>query len=77
MITSSAVAQRLNRLEGRGLVGWNQNADDARATDVTLTAAGSRGDQRGVTRTMSPTSTGCYVVCRSVSRPSWPSCCGR
>src|SRR6476661_7533940 len=40
MITSSAVAQRLNRLEGRGLVARSQNADDARATDVTLTADG-------------------------------------
>jgi len=40
MITSSAVAQRLNRLEGRGLVARSQNVDDARATDVTLTQQG-------------------------------------
>jgi DNA-binding MarR family transcriptional regulator len=40
MITSSAVAQRLNRLEGRGLVGRTPNESDARATDVTLTAKG-------------------------------------
>jgi DNA-binding MarR family transcriptional regulator len=40
MITSSAVAQRLNRLEARGLVVRSQNAADARATDVTLTDAG-------------------------------------
>ena len=40
MITSSAVAQRLNRLEGRGLVTHSQNPDDARATDVTLTERG-------------------------------------
>src|SRR6476619_7848435 len=40
MITSSAVAQRLNRLEGRGLVARGQNADDARSTDVTLTDQG-------------------------------------
>jgi len=40
MITSSAVAQRLNRLEGRGLVTRSQNPDDARATDVTLTERG-------------------------------------
>jgi DNA-binding MarR family transcriptional regulator len=40
MITSSAVAQRLNRLEGRGLVARSQNTDDARATDVTLTEQG-------------------------------------
>jgi DNA-binding MarR family transcriptional regulator len=40
MITSSAVAQRLNRLEGRGLVARSQNTDDARATHVTLTDQG-------------------------------------
>jgi len=40
MITSSAVAQRLNRLESRGLVTRSQNPDDARATDVTLTPRG-------------------------------------
>jgi len=40
MITSSAVAQRLNRLESRGLVARSQNPDDARATDVTLTDEG-------------------------------------
>jgi DNA-binding MarR family transcriptional regulator len=40
MITSSAVAQRLNRLEGRGLVERTPNESDARATDVTLTPSG-------------------------------------
>ena len=40
MITSSAVAQRLNRLESRGLVTRSPNPDDARATDVTLTERG-------------------------------------
>jgi len=40
MITSSAVAQRLNRLEGRGLVARTPNQSDARATDVTLTPKG-------------------------------------
>lgn len=40
MITSSAVAQRLNRLAARGLVTRSPNAADARATDVTLTADG-------------------------------------
>ena len=40
MITSSAVAQRLNRLESRGLVTRSQNPGDARATDVTLTPGG-------------------------------------
>jgi DNA-binding MarR family transcriptional regulator len=40
MITSSAVAQRLNRLESRGFVTRSQNPDDARATDVTLTEGG-------------------------------------
>lgn len=40
MITSSAVAQRLNRLESRGLVSRSQNPEDARATDVTLTGHG-------------------------------------
>lgn len=40
MITSSAVAQRLNRLESRGLVTRSQNPDDARSTDVTLTPRG-------------------------------------
>lgn len=40
MITSSAVAQRLNRLQGKGLVTRTPNADDARSTDVTLTDTG-------------------------------------
>lgn len=40
MITSSAIAQRLNRLQGRGLVARTPNADDARSTDVTLTGNG-------------------------------------
>ena len=40
MITSSAIAQRLNRLQGRGLVARTPNVDDARSTDVTLTDKG-------------------------------------
>jgi DNA-binding MarR family transcriptional regulator len=40
MITSSAVAQRINRLQGRGLVARTPNPQDARSTDVTLTAQG-------------------------------------
>lgn len=40
MITSSAVAQRLNRLQGRGLVLRAPNQRDARSTDVTLTDEG-------------------------------------
>jgi DNA-binding MarR family transcriptional regulator len=40
MITSSAVAQRLNKLERLGLVTRRANTQDARVTDVTLTATG-------------------------------------
>lgn len=40
MISTSAVAQRLNKLEQRGLVTRTANPDDGRGTLVTLTAAG-------------------------------------
>ncbi|GAA3395079.1 MarR family winged helix-turn-helix transcriptional regulator [Cryptosporangium minutisporangium] len=40
MITSSAVAQRLNRLEARGLVARAPNPEDGRGSLVTLTPAG-------------------------------------
>jgi len=40
MVTSSAIAQRLNRLERSGLVARSRNSEDARATDVTLTPNG-------------------------------------
>ncbi len=40
MVSSAAVAQRLNRLEQRGWVRRSTNADDARVTDVSLTEAG-------------------------------------
>ncbi|GAA0235959.1 MarR family transcriptional regulator [Cryptosporangium japonicum] len=40
MITSAAVAQRLNRLESRGLVTRAPNPDDGRGSLVSLTAAG-------------------------------------
>ena len=40
MITSAAVAQRLNRLETRGLITRAPNPDDGRGSLVTLTAAG-------------------------------------
>ncbi|MDJ0316404.1 MarR family winged helix-turn-helix transcriptional regulator [Arthrobacter antibioticus] len=40
MISSSAVAQRLNKLETRGLLTRAANPDDGRGTLVTLTAAG-------------------------------------
>lgn len=40
MVTSSAIAQRLNRLERSGLVARSRNEQDARATDVTLTREG-------------------------------------
>lgn len=40
MVTSAAVAQRLNRLEERGLVRREPNPDDGRVTDVHLTDAG-------------------------------------
>jgi DNA-binding MarR family transcriptional regulator len=40
MISTSAVAQRLNKLETRGLVQRTANPDDGRGTLVTLTAAG-------------------------------------
>ena len=40
MVTSSAIAQRINRLEQAGLVVRSPNDSDGRATDVTLTAEG-------------------------------------
>ncbi len=40
MVTSSAIAQRLNRLEQTGLVVRSPNGADGRVTDVTLTAEG-------------------------------------
>jgi DNA-binding MarR family transcriptional regulator len=40
MVTSSAVAQRLNKLEGRGLIAREANPDDGRGTLVALTDAG-------------------------------------
>ncbi|ALO66389.1 MarR family transcriptional regulator [Arthrobacter alpinus] len=40
MISSSAVAQRLNKLENRGLVSRGANPDDGRGTLVSLTPAG-------------------------------------
>ncbi|MFP7761407.1 MarR family winged helix-turn-helix transcriptional regulator [Marisediminicola sp. LYQ85] len=40
MITTSAVAQRLNRLDGLGLVTREPNPDDGRGKFVQLTAAG-------------------------------------
>ena len=40
MITSSAVAQRLNRLEDRGLITRAKSSVDGRGTEVTLTQQG-------------------------------------
>jgi len=40
MISTSAVAQRLNKLEARGLVARKANPDDGRGTLVSLTPAG-------------------------------------
>lgn len=40
MISTSAVAQRLNKLEGRGLVTREANPSDKRSTVVALTEAG-------------------------------------
>jgi DNA-binding MarR family transcriptional regulator len=40
MVSSAAVAQRLNRLEERGWVRRSTNESDARVTDVSLTDAG-------------------------------------
>jgi DNA-binding MarR family transcriptional regulator len=40
MVTTSAVAQRVNKLEARGLVRRNRNPDDGRGTLVELTATG-------------------------------------
>ena len=40
MVTSAAVAQRLNKLEARGLVVRSRNEDDGRGTLVTLTESG-------------------------------------
>lgn len=42
MISTSAVAQRLNKLEARGLVAREANPSDGRGTFVTLTDAGHR-----------------------------------
>lgn len=42
MISTSAVAQRLNRLEARGLVARQHNPHDGRGTLVSLTDAGRR-----------------------------------
>ncbi|MFC5928827.1 MarR family transcriptional regulator [Cryobacterium melibiosiphilum] len=42
MISTSAVAQRLNKLEGRGLVARQTNPNDGRGTLVSLTDAGRR-----------------------------------
>ncbi|MHA7176618.1 MarR family winged helix-turn-helix transcriptional regulator [Arthrobacter sp. Sr24] len=42
MISSSAVAQRLNKLETRGLVSRSANPDDGRGTLVSLTPAGKK-----------------------------------
>lgn len=40
MITSSATAQRLNRLEARGLVSRSKSSEDGRGIQVTLTESG-------------------------------------
>src|SRR5689334_3890142 len=40
MVTTSAIAQRLNKLEERGLVSRTPNAADGRVIDVTPTPAG-------------------------------------
>lgn len=40
MVTSGAITQRLDRLEGRGLVARGPHPDDGRAVAVTLTPAG-------------------------------------
>ncbi|MFC7861734.1 MarR family winged helix-turn-helix transcriptional regulator [Arthrobacter koreensis] len=40
MVTSAAIAQRLNRLEERGLVSRTKNTSDGRAKRVALTAEG-------------------------------------
>ncbi|MER2133882.1 MAG: MarR family transcriptional regulator [Arthrobacter sp.] len=40
MVTSAAIAQRLNRLEERGLVARTKNASDGRGKRVTLTSDG-------------------------------------
>ncbi len=42
MISSSAVAQRLNKLESHGLVSRGANPDDGRGTLVSLTPAGRK-----------------------------------
>lgn len=42
MVTSSAVAQRLNRLEAQGLVRRSPSPEDGRGKQVTLTAEGRR-----------------------------------
>jgi DNA-binding MarR family transcriptional regulator len=48
MVSSAAVAQRLNRLEERGWVRRSTNADDARVTDVVLTEAGFAAVERAM-----------------------------
>ena len=48
MISTSAVAQRLNRLEARGLVTREPNPDDGRGSLVTLTAAGKAAVERAL-----------------------------
>ncbi|WP_166788138.1 MarR family winged helix-turn-helix transcriptional regulator [Cryobacterium glaciale] len=42
MISTSAVAQRLNKLQSQGLVNRESNPDDGRGTIVALTDAGKR-----------------------------------
>lgn len=48
MITTSAVAQRLNKLEGRGLVAREANPHDGRGTVVSLTSAGKELIERAL-----------------------------
>ena len=48
MVSSAAVAQRLNRLEERGWVRRSTNADDARVTDVVLTEEGFAAVERAM-----------------------------
>lgn len=48
MITSSAVAQRVNKLEKAGLVERTPNPDDGRGTLVTLTAAGRKAAENAL-----------------------------
>ncbi|XBH21458.1 MarR family transcriptional regulator [Jonesiaceae bacterium BS-20] len=48
MISTSAVAQRLNKLEARGLVVREANSDDGRGTLVALTNAGKELIERAL-----------------------------